>query len=255
MRKPDIYPLRETIGDLTQEVRKAERRGIAIELHDTVMQPLSALLLGLEGLQQSQADPDEVERELNALKALAHEAIESLRDTLAGLRTHPHAHYGLPEAVRRYLAPPLEGRGLHVNLAYGDWPGDLPLDLTTGLYLAVREALTNAERHASANQVTVLLRAHNQDLYITIIDDGVGFRPTSKRASSHTGGMGIAGMRQRVRDLGGSMTITSVPGEGTHVDIRVPIPAADVVPATIAPQTISVMQTRIEDHQVATPAW
>lgn len=206
------------------EVRKAERRELARELHDTVVQPLTALLMSMETL----AEPREGEVsqvQLDAWKALAREAMQSLRSTMTGLRTHPHAQLGLPDALRRHLIPQVETRGLRVTVQASAWPEDLPDDWTTSLYLTVREALMNVEKHAHAAQCVVVLRGSAQRLAITIIDDGVGFthkRATHARPTAQGTGFGLGAMRDRVRALGGRLTLTTAPGRGTRIEIVVP---------------------------------
>lgn len=208
------------------EARKAERRELARELHDTVVQPLTALLISMENLSQPGAAVSEAQ--LVAWKALAREAVQSLRGTMAGLRTHPHAQHGLCEALRTHLVPYVESRGLPVMLQATSWPTDLADDWTTALYLTVREAVMNVEKHARASTCVVLLRADERRLAITIIDDGIGFRPEQHRRARHArpaddgAGFGLGGMRDRVRQLGGRMSVSSVPGRGTRIEIRVP---------------------------------
>lgn len=206
------------------EARQAERRELARELHDTVVQPLTALLISMETL----SDPgrgDLPQAQLDTWKALAREAVQSLRGTMAGLHTHPHAQLGLPDALRRHLMPQVTGRGLQVMVQTTSWPEDLPEDWTTSLYLTVREALMNVEKHARASQCAVVLRASAKQLAITIVDDGVGFahkRAVHAQPNAQGNGFGIGGMRDRVRTLGGRLTLTTAPGCGTRIEITVP---------------------------------
>lgn len=206
------------------EARKAERRELARELHDTVVQPLTALLMSMETL----AEPHEGEVsqvQLDAWKALAREAMQSLRSTMVGLRVHPHAQLGLPDALRRHLVPQVETRGLQVAIQASAWPEDLPDDWTTSLYLTVREALMNVEKHARATQCVVVLHGSAHRLAVTIIDDGVGFtrkRTAHARPTSQGTGFGLGAMRDRMRALGGRLTLTTAPGRGTRIEIVVP---------------------------------
>jgi signal transduction histidine kinase len=208
------------------EARKAERRELARELHDTVVQPLTALLISMENLSQP-SDGEISEAQLVAWKALAREAMQSLRSTMAGLRTHPHAQLGLSEALRSHLLPQVRKRGLAVTLQASGWPTNLPEDWTTGLYLTVREALMNVEKHAQATECAVLLRADAQQLFVAIVDDGIGFRvkrASQSRQKTMGAGFGIGGMRDRIRQLGGRLSVTSAPGRGTRIEISVPRP-------------------------------
>jgi signal transduction histidine kinase len=216
---------------IVEAARKAERREIARELHDTVVQPLTALVISLENLhceaEEGMEQGGVSAAQLAAWKALAREAMQSLRSTMSGATAHPHAQLALPDALRRHLVPQVQSRGLQVTLQSLDWPVDLPPDWTTSLYLTVREALMNVEKHAHATECAVLLRASAEQLAITIVDDGVGFRQkkaSQARPTAAGTGFGIGGMRERVRGLGGRLTITTAPGHGVRLEISVSRP-------------------------------
>lgn len=233
MHTPDAQRLKHLPGSLTMNdsseelVREAERREIARELHDTVIQPLASLVTSLECMQRQTLAPGLVEAYLGAWKELAQEAMDSLRCTLTGLRTHPHAQLGLPDALLRYLAPHVRSRGLRLTLESQEWPLDVPVELTSSLYLVVREALTNVSKHARASEVTVLMGADADNLRITVTDDGVGFRHedvdrTGPKANGS--GLGIGNMRDRVRTVGGQLLLVTAVGRGVRVEITVPRP-------------------------------
>lgn len=213
-----------TSSAFIDEVRESERQALARELHDTVIQPLAALITSFECLQYQPLTAGVSEAYISAWKELAREAINSLRGTLAGLSEHPHAELGLPEALRRYLAPQLRSHGLRMTLDVGEWPEDLPLDITTSLYLAIREALTNVEKHARASEVSVVLRATTRTLIIIVADDGVGINAEdlALKPRAAGSGLGIDGMRARTHALGGKLTLSTAPGRGVRVEIRVP---------------------------------
>jgi signal transduction histidine kinase len=209
---------------LVDAIRQSERQAMARELHDTVIQPLAALITSIECLHYQQITPELCESYLGVWNELAREAMDSLRGALAGLSQHPHAELGLPEALRCYLAPQLNSHGLRMTLDVTNWPDDLPLDITTGLYLAVREALTNVERHAHASLVRVSLRANARALGVIISDDGIGFaeEALARIPRAAGSGFGIEGMRARVHALGGKLALFTAPGQGVRIEIRVP---------------------------------
>lgn len=210
---------------LAEEVSQAERQVIARELHDTVIQPLTALTISFESIQYQALPPGVLEAYLSAWRELAQEALDSLRGTLSGLRTHPHAYLGLPEALRRYLAPHLRSRGICLSLEDRDWPTDLPLNLTSALYLAVREALTNVEKHAHASEASVWMHGGTRSLDIVVSDNGVGvcLDEVAQRPHDRDGnGFGLTGMRDRLNALGGQMWCRSAPGQGTSIIFLVP---------------------------------
>lgn len=212
-------------ANLAEEIREAERRDIARELHDTVIQPLASLAMSFDSVQYQPLTAGMLEAYVGAWKELAQEALDSLRCTLTGLRTHPHAQLGILEALHRYLAPQLRSRGLRLAIESHGWPDDLPIDWTSTLYLAIREALTNVEKHAHASEVTVLLRADGQHLYLAIADNGVGLREgeAESEATKRSGsGFGLVGIRERLRVLNGSMTVMSAPGQGVQLAMQLP---------------------------------
>jgi signal transduction histidine kinase len=207
------------------EVRKSERRRLAHDLHDTVVQPLTALLISMETVSQP-GDAEISPAQIIAWKALAREAVQSLRSTMSGLRAAPSEDVALPDLLRHHLVPQVQSRGLPIELQCAAWPAELPSDWTTSLYLTVREALMNVEKHAHATQVMVRLRADASRLYITISDDGIGFAPKrgkgAESAATGGSGFGVAAMRDRVRHLGGRLTITSGAARGARIDIVIP---------------------------------
>lgn len=215
----------EHVADLARE---AERREIACELHDTVIQPLASLIMNFELLRQQTLTPGMIESTLSAWTDLAQEALDSLRCTLAGLHAHPHGQRALPDELKRFLLPDVRSRGLRLQLEARDWPPDLPVDFTTSLYLVVREAITNIEKHAHASEASILLEGNRAEVRIFLADNGVGFCPeeVAQRATLRTGhGVGLGSMRDRIRKLGGRCDIAAAPGQGVRVDMTVPQPS------------------------------
>jgi len=228
------------LARVAEAAREAERADIARELHDTVIQPLAALVTSLESFALHLTSPAVTEAYVGAWRELAQEAIVSLRCSLGGLRTHPHAQVGLPEALHRYLVPQARAQGLRLMLESREWAADLPVDVTSSLYLLVREALTNVQKHARATEATILLRADESHIWIIIADNGVGFcieEVSAACAGERRTAFGIVGMRERVSLLGGELTLVSAPGQGTRIEISAPRPPHedDPVPADAFP--------------------
>jgi signal transduction histidine kinase len=215
---------------IVEEARENERADIARELHDTVIQPLAALVTGFENYALNPPPPGVTEAYIAAWRELTQEAIAALRCALGGLRAHPHAEVGLPEALHRYLVPQARAQGIRLLLESRDWASDLPLDWTSSLYLLVREAMTNVQKHARASEVTILLRADETQISIIIADNGVGFHVESVEREDFVvtperrSGFGIMGMRERVSLLGGCLDLVSDPGQGTRIEVCVPRP-------------------------------
>lgn len=221
-----------------ERVLEDGRVQLAREMHDTVIQPLTTLVMSLEAQKYRQLSPGQVEAYLSAWQELAREALQCLRDTLADLRDHPHTQLGLTSALQRYLIPALRAEGHRVIFDARDWPQDLPIDYVSNLYLILREALTNVKKHARASEATILLRGGDH-LTLTIVDNGVGFLSDAARPASTPRGsrFGLAGMRERVAALAGKITVESAPGQGTRLEIVVPQPAAAPSAAVRHPAT------------------
>jgi len=120
------------------------------------------------------------------------------------------------------------------------WPADVPREQASELYVAIGEALANVVRHAHASRASLCLDADARWLRVTVSDDGVGLRPgdvggDAERESG--GGLGLVSMRERLRALGGDVTIRSRPGKGVCVQMRVPAapPEAQACCPTLRP--------------------
>jgi two-component system sensor histidine kinase DegS len=220
--------LRAEFARVAEKARQSERTDIARELHDSVIQPLSALVTSLEAFELHPQPPGATEAYVAAWRELTDEAIIALRSALGGLRAHPHVELSLPDALYRYLVPQARAQGIRLTLESREWAADLPLDFTSNLYLLVREALTNVQKHARATEVTILLHADALNLSIIVADNGVGFYAGPHEdvvlTTNRSSGFGIVGMRERVAMLDGELTIVSAMGQGTRLEIRVPRP-------------------------------
>lgn len=218
----------DLVGSMASDNASDEtvRREIARELHDTVIQPLAALVVGLR-MQYQSSDAATASDDVCTWQALAQEALDALRAILGGLRTHLHAPLGLPDALRQHLIPQFRAMGLDLQVESKHWPPELPSEWTSSLYLVVREAVTNAEKHGHASQVFILMRADAQHLWVEVTDNGTGFSAAEVGASLPApawSGFGLQSMRDRVRGLGGHLRVKAAPDCGTHMEACIPIP-------------------------------
>lgn len=228
-----VFVYDKALQDLAQaarsvdEAREQERRTLARELHDRVVQPLVALVASIDVLPQQLSNVDPLQDWILTSKELAREALGALRDVVAGLRTHPYEMQGLPDALRVYLAPLFQTRGVRLIVESQDWPDNLPSDYTFHVYLMVREAAINAEKHGHASEIRVLLWADAERLRLIISDNGVGIQQSAHPNAITElpgNGLGIASMRDRAGLLGGELSLDSAPGKGVRVTITVPRP-------------------------------
>lgn len=213
----------------TRFAQEAERRRIARELHDGVVQSLTALVTDLEYFRtRCLATPGETGHEvaarMEAWQELARDSLTSMRQALGGLRRPAQFDSGLEQAVQSVLAD-LRTSGYDVVFECDEWPAALPFEYTSNLYSIICEALTNIRKHAQASAIKVCMFSFEEHLHLSIGDDGVGITQRPATLPVHSGyHQGLIGLRERAALLNGRLTIESVPGRGTRVDVDVPFP-------------------------------
>jgi len=196
-----------------------ERERLARELHDSVTQLLySVTLFAGAGQRMARAGTlDDPESYLADLGDIAQQALKEMRLLVYELRPPALEQEGLIGALQHRLEA-VEGRaGVEARLVVEHW-GELPATIEVGLYRIAQEALNNALKHAAATAVTVRLDSDADWVELEVVDNGQGFDPDT---ISESGGMGLAGMQERIKRLNGSFNIQSVPGKGTTVTVKV----------------------------------
>jgi two-component system sensor histidine kinase UhpB len=194
--------------------QEEERARVARDLHDEVNQALTGVLLRLEAVREKA--PPELGAELAETRALANQAMEELLQLARQLRPTALDDLGLKAA----LAGQVEQLGHHDEMkarfeAEGDF-SDLDDDIQLVVYRVAQEALSNAARHSEADSVRVELRRRGDGVELSVADDGRGFAFAAAER-----GLGLLGMRERALLAGGDLQITSRPGEGTTVRLRI----------------------------------
>lgn len=199
-----------------------ERLRIARELHDDTAQRLAALLVRLR-VARGAPDGEKREHLLDEVHQEILEAADAVRRIARGLRPPSLEETGLEAAVRSLARAIHEAHGLPIEIETVPEGEDARLkpDAELAVYRIVQEALSNVVRHAGASRVRVRVERSDERMVITIEDDGRGFEPRAQAASGG-GGLGLLGMVERARFLGGRVGIASASGEGTRVTIEVP---------------------------------
>lgn len=192
-----------------------DRHRIARDLHDSVIQDLFAVGLGLQALSTRVAEPGIAELLDSAIDTLD-ESVNTLRRYVFELKETTRPTDGLDERIQALAARMGSAYPANVRLSIQDFGRHEPDD---ELMLIVTEALSNALRHSHAENVEIKLERDGGELVLQVVDDGVGLELGETRG----GGMGIANMRTRARGLGGQVTIEGRPGNGTTVEVRFPV--------------------------------
>ena len=219
----------ESLSDLTGrllQLQDEERRRIARDLHDSIGQTTAVLGLNLSKIES------EMEHLLQAIN-IVKDSQDIVRETSANVRTisyllHPPLldENGLSSALPWYIEGFSGRSGIPVKLELPDDVGRLSRDSEVAIFRVVQESLTNIHRHSGAANAHIRIVRSKRDVSVRIEDDGKGI-PTPKlheMASAATPGVGIRGMRERVRQLGGTLQIDSKGiGKGTVVVIRLPL--------------------------------
>ncbi|MBV9267280.1 MAG: sensor histidine kinase [Acidobacteriaceae bacterium] len=200
--------------------QEEERKTISRELHDEVGQILTGLRMELGGLWRGEADVSFSER-LNSVKALAEDALRSVRTLSLLLRPSMLDDLGLAPALRWQAKEFSRRTGIEASTDVRGNFADLPEASRICLYRSIQEALTNCAKHSNATKVTVRVEREIDTVAAYVNDNGKGFHPGSPR----TEGLGLVGMDERVRSPTGRLSIPSAPHAGTTIAIQLPLPA------------------------------
>jgi signal transduction histidine kinase len=203
-------------------VAEQEKASLARELHDEMGSSLAAISMDMGWILKRlrQLDPVLAERQERALAAV-HATLDAKRRIVDNLRPLHLEHFGLEFALRALGESFAGGSGLTVEVEYPEDPPVLGPDANLALFRAVQECLTNVARHAAAKHAWVRAEATSGTMAVTIEDDGAGMPAGLTRKP---GAHGILGMRERMMQVGGELSIGRGPqGKGTVVTLTVPL--------------------------------
>jgi signal transduction histidine kinase/DNA-binding NarL/FixJ family response regulator len=201
------------------EAAAAERDRLVREVHDTVAQGLASVIVHLDAAGR-EADPAE---EIDQARQSAVTALAETRRTVLGLAPSPLEGRSLAEALQLELGWANRTGNLDVRLVEAGTPVALPDGLAHQLFRIAQEALTNAVRHAGARSVRIGVIHEDGTVAVLVQDDGQGFA-----ADEATGSIGLRGMRERARLIGGTLEVDSLAGWGTRVRVSAPLDAGVV---------------------------
>ena len=208
---------------MNQVTRRAESRvkqQLARELHDSVAQILTLMVVDMENFKLDQAGQDHVVQRVDSLQESTREVLRNIREVLYELRGEPSADGNFVQQVRALLNRFELSTGITSRLKVeAGWPSRLSKVTAYNLYRIVEEALNNVRLHSGAEKVDVHLEALGDEVSLVVRDDGRGLPGSDGQTRD---GMGVMGMRERAVLMGGELDVTSQGGEGTTVTAVVP---------------------------------
>lgn len=206
--------LRRHTATVEQLATSRERNRLARDLHDTLAHSLSGLTVQLEALRTLMAhDPEAAQETLEEISALAKRGLEESRQAIQALRSDRVETVGLSGALRDSLTAFEARTGVPADLAVAGEEPDLAAEESQALSRIAEEALSNIERHAAAQRVTVRLAFGSDRVDLVIKDNGKGFDPTRVDPARY----GLTGMRERAAMIGATLEVNSQPGGGTQI--------------------------------------
>jgi len=202
------------------DLHERERRVLAYEIHDGFAQQLTAALYNLESFRRlEEKDPKKANDAFNAALSMLRTAIDETRRLISGLRPPALEEFGLVSAIGCLVAEFQQRHGLEIQFMHDVETEQLAQPLETAIFRAVQEALTNVCRHSRSQKVRIELFEGVDKISVLVKDWGVGFELNNVAQ----GRFGLRGIRERVRLLGGQVSITTAPGQGTELYIELPL--------------------------------
>ena len=228
-RTAELGTANKGLGDLTARLlqfQDEERRRIARELHDSAGQSLAALAMNLSSL------GTDIER-LAKSATVVSDSVALVNEMSRDIRTisyllHPPLldDAGLASALRWYIRGFTQRSGIAVDFELAEDFERLPRDLETAIFRLIQECLTNIHRHSESPVATISIDRSGGEVRVEVEDRGKGIGPEKKLTllSAGTPGVGIRGLRERIRQLGGTLEIRSDgEGRGTAISVRLPV--------------------------------
>jgi signal transduction histidine kinase/HAMP domain-containing protein len=209
---------------LYQETREMavieERNRMAREIHDTLAQGFTGIVLQLEAAEQSLGENvDNAHEHLDHARRLARESLNEARRSVWALRPQTLEQLPLIEALRQEIEKFTRDGGIKASFSTSGKGQALHADMENALLRICQESLANAKKHAQAEQVMVNLAFEREKVGLSIRDNGIGFDPEVRA----DGSFGLIGMTERARLLGGTLAVQSEKGKGTLIEVMIPI--------------------------------
>ena len=231
-RKQLIEQLETAQDELAAIERQAgvleERQRMAQEIHDTLAQGFTSIVLQLEAAEQALPDDlNSVEDRIHKARDTARTNLEEARRLVLALQPEPLQQSSLVEALRRETERWIQDTGVKANFSVTGVPRTLHPQCEVTLLRALQEGLNNVHKHAQAEEVNITLSYMTDQVALDIQDDGKGLDLENLEAAKSDGGFGLQAMRQRAEQNGGQLLIESTDGKGTTLVVQIPVDEAE----------------------------
>ena len=192
----------------------AERERISGEIHDTLAQSFTGVVVQLEtALRQPAADASR--EHITSARDLARQGLQEARRAVRALRPEILERGDLPASLTRFAEQMTRGTNIQAEVQVSGTPRPLPVEVEANLLRIAQEAFTNALRHAHPRHIVVEVSYEERSVQLRVVNDGRGFD-----SGQMNGGFGLQGMRERAERLGGELRLNSTPNEGTEVVVK-----------------------------------
>ncbi|MDX1414933.1 MAG: sensor histidine kinase [Candidatus Promineifilaceae bacterium] len=231
-RRELIEQLEEAQVQLSEAERREgmleERQRLAREIHDTLAQGFTSIVMHLEAAEQALPDDlDVLQKHLDQARTAARTSLKQARRVVQDLRPELLEQQALPEAISRAAERWSKDSDIPVDVTVTGTCYDLHPQIEVALLRAAQEALNNVRKHAAAEEVSLTLSYMDDRIILDVNDDGTGIQGTGQAAFS--GGYGLQAMNERVEQLGGEVIVESEPGEGTTLVVSIPVQPLEMV--------------------------
>ena len=220
------YALQQEFSRKLMESQENERKRIASELHDSLGQDLLVIKNRTYLANQVKRLNPKAKKELDHISETVTQALRNVRQISRNLRPYHLDRFGLTGAIRVTLESIAESSSIHFDFVIEHVDGLFPpeaKDLEVYVFRIVQECVNNILKHSDASRAKVAVQRSDHQLRIVVEDNGKGFDLSSVGDSSSKAGLGLTGLAERVKTLGGSHNVQSAPGSGTTVTVTIPI--------------------------------
>jgi two-component system, NarL family, sensor histidine kinase DegS len=228
----DNMAQRQMMGVKVIQAQEEERQRVAREIHDGAAQSMSNVVLKAEICEKMiDIDIEKSKEELRMLKRVVRDSLQEVRKIIYNLRPMSLDDLGLVPTLQRYTSNFQEETGIFVSFkTRGNYDNIKPV-ISLTLFRIIQEALNNVRKHANAKNVIIIIEFLKENAKLYVCDDGIGFNIEQLQAKRKdiNGGFGLYSMRERIQLLDGNFEISSHHGNGTRINITIPLITDEVV--------------------------